>query len=169
MSFHGGLCGVIIATYWFCYKRNISFLRVMDLCACAAPIGLFLGRVANFINGELYGRVTDAYVGMVFPMGGPLPRHPSQLYEAVLEGLVLLVVLFVASQRGARHFKGLLSGMFLCGYALARMVSEYFREPDMHLGFIVGDHITMGQILSIPMLLLGVYIIVYARKQKRDT
>lgn len=163
MSFHGGLMGVIAAVYFFCRKKNIPFLGVTDLCAAAAPIGLALGRVANFINGELYGRVTDARIGMVFPGGGPLPRHPSQLYEAALEGVVLFIVLYIAIRKGARHSLGMLSGLFLCGYSLARIIIEYFREPDVQLGFIFADSITMGQILSVPMFFLGLFLIYRSR------
>ncbi len=166
MSFHGGLMGVIVAVYLFSRKREVPFLAVTDLCAAAAPIGLALGRIANFINGELYGRVTDAAIGMVFPHGGALPRHPSQLYEAALEGIVLFVILYIAVKKGARHFAGMLSGLFLIGYAMARMTVEYFREPDAQLGFIIGEFITMGQLLSLPMVLLGVYLIARSKKHR---
>lgn len=166
MSFHGGLTGLTIAIFLFSRKREIPFLALTDFCAAAAPIGLAFGRVANFINGELYGRVTDAPIGMVFPHAGSLPRHPSQLYEAALEGVVLFIVLFYAAKKGARHALGLLSGLFLCGYAIARIIIEYFREPDAQLGFIFADFITMGQILSLPMLLLGLYLIHYSRTHR---
>lgn len=166
MSFHGGMTGVAIAVYLFCRKRKLPFLAVTDLCAAAAPIGLALGRVANFINGELYGRVTGAPVGMVFPYGGPLPRHPSQLYEAVLEGVVLFFILYIAAKKGARHCLGMLSGLFLCGYGVARMIVEYFREPDEQLGFIIGEFVTMGQLLSLPMVLLGIYLIIYSKTHR---
>ena len=120
-----------------------------------------LGRFANFINGELYGRVTDASIGMVFPTGGPLPRHPSQLYEAALEGFLLFFILyFIYNFTKARHKPGLITGIFIVGYALARTFVEQFREPDDHIGFLFGtDILTMGQILSIPMVLFGLYLI----------
>ena len=165
MAFHGGLLGVTIAGLWFCRQRGLSPLRVGDMVACVAPIGLLLGRLANFVNGELYGRVTDAAVGMVFPGGGPLPRHPSQLYEALLEGVVLLIVMAVLVRRESiRRRPGQLLGIFLIGYGLARTFVEFFREPDAHLGFILGP-VTMGQILSVPMILIGVGIVVWVRSR----
>jgi phosphatidylglycerol---prolipoprotein diacylglyceryl transferase len=158
MSFHGGLIGFIAAFYLFSRRHKISFLGLMDVLACVAPIGIFLGRMANFINGELWGRVTDSAFGMIFPTGGELPRHPSQLYEAGLEGVVLFVVLmWLLKKTNARQYPGMLSGIFLIGYALARITAECFREPDAFLGFFAGG-ITMGQILSLPMLGLGIYL-----------
>ncbi len=161
MSFHGGFLGVAIAGYIFCRKQKIAFLRFTDLMACVSPIGLFLGRAANFINGELFGRITDAPIGMVFPRGGPLPRHPSQLYEAALEGLALFFLLwFLFNFTPARKKPGLLTGVFLVGYALARTFVEQYREPDNHLGFLYGTgFLTMGQLLSIPMIAVGLYLI----------
>ncbi|MCA8929918.1 MAG: prolipoprotein diacylglyceryl transferase [Alphaproteobacteria bacterium] len=165
MSFHGGLLGVVVAGLWFCRQRGLSPWRVGDLISCCGPIGLLLGRLANFVNGELYGRVTDASVGMVFPNGGPLPRHPSQLYEAAMEGLLLFLILAVLVHRERiRRHSGLLIGVFLAGYGLARSVGEMFREPDAYLGFVFG-HVTMGQILSLPMILVGLGIIVYAARR----
>jgi len=165
MAFHGGLLGVLIATYLFSRQRNLNPFRVGDLLCCAAPIGLFLGRIANFINAELYGRVTDSPLGMVFPGAGPLPRHPSQLYEAFLEGLVLFVVMFLLfRQESIRRKPGLLVGCFLIGYGVARTIAEIFREPDMHLGFIVGP-VTMGQLLSIPMVILGIVVVLIASRR----
>lgn len=159
MSFHGGLVGVITAFIMFCRKYKLRFFTVSDLLACATPIGLFFGRIANFINGELYGRVTDVPWGMVFPHGGPLPRHPSQLYEAGLEGLVLFVILFLlATRTNAREKTGVLSGVFLMGYAIARAVVENFREPDAQIGFLLGAF-TMGQLLCVPMLLFGAWLV----------
>lgn len=167
MAFHGGMLGVIAAFYLFCRRRGLSFLRVMDLAATATPIGLFLGRLANFINGELYGRVTDSPVGMVFPQGGPYPRHPSQLYEAALEGLVLFVLLwFLARHTRAYARPGLLSGVFLGGYGLARFTVEFFREPDEQLGLLAFG-LSMGQLLCLPMMLLGAYLIVRSRPPVR--
>ncbi len=164
MSFHGGLIGTIIAFYLFCRKYKINLLALTDLLACAAPIGLFFGRIANFINGELYGRVTDANIGMIFPSGGELPRHPSQLYEASLEGLLLFfIMILLLKKTNLRNKTGYLSGIFLILYSLARIICEYFREPDNFLGFIYSGT-TMGQLLSLPMLAIGLYLIL--RKQK---
>ncbi len=158
MSFHGGLAGVIIAFWLFARKHHVRFLELMDVIACAAPIGLFFGRIANFINGELFGRVTDAPIGMIFPHGGELPRHPSQLYEAALEGVVLFILMFICVKyTKARDKVGLLAGIFLIGYSAARMICEFFREPDAHLGFIIGFS-TMGQLLCLPMLAIGLYL-----------
>jgi len=162
MAFHGGLLGVVVATALFVHRRKLSFLAFGDIIACAAPIGLFLGRIANFINGELFGRVADVPWAMVFPRGGPAPRHPSQLYEAALEGLVLFIVLhLVWRSENLRARPGLLSGVFLAGYGLARAAVEGFRQPDAHLGFLLGGA-TMGQLLSAPMILIGVWLIVRA-------
>jgi phosphatidylglycerol:prolipoprotein diacylglycerol transferase len=158
MSFHGGLVGTIIAFYLFCRKYKIQFLALTDLLSCAAPIGLFFGRVANFINGELFGRVTDAPVGMIFPAAGDLPRHPSQLYEAALEGLVLFaIMMFLLKRTDVRAKPGYLSGIFLILYGIARIICEYFREPDAFLGFIY-EGTTMGQLLSIPMIMIGLFL-----------
>lgn len=136
-----------------------------DLTCAVGPIGLFLGRLANFINGELWGRVSDVPWAMVFPGGGPLPRHPSQLYEAVLEGLVLFLVLALAVRAGALRRPGLIIGLFASGYSVARIVAEFFREPDPQLGFLWGG-LTMGMLLSIPMMLAGVAFIVLALRRK---
>ena len=163
MSFHGGMLGVIGAILLFARLRKLNLLSVADVAACAVPIGLFFGRVANFVNGELYGRASDVSWAMVFPGGGPAPRHPSQLYEAFLEGLVLFAVLTVlAFVLRAGQRPGLLTGVFLIGYGLSRIVVELFREPDAFLGFIFGG-ITMGQILSLPMLAIGLYLALRTR------
>lgn len=165
MSFHGGLLGVIIGFYGYARRYRLPYVRLMDMVACAAPIGLFFGRIANFINGELFGRVTTVPWGMVFPHGGLLPRHPSQLYEAALEGLVLFAVLFICSRSARiRDREGALSGLFLLGYSLARGAVEQFREPDHHLGYVWGT-MTMGQLLSVPMLLAGVFLVVRAMRR----
>ena len=162
MSFHGGLLGLVVAIVVFSRRRGFRTLALGDLVAAAAPIGLFFGRIANFINGELFGRMSDVPWAVVFPHGGDLPRHPSQLYEAFLEGIVLIAVLAVLAHRpGMTRRTGLLTGVFFLGYGASRMFVELFREPDAHLGFIVGP-LTMGQILSIPMILLGLYLIVRA-------
>jgi phosphatidylglycerol---prolipoprotein diacylglyceryl transferase len=161
MSFHGGLIGVIVSTIMFAKKNKIPLFRFADIIACASPLGLMLGRFANFINGELYGRPTEASIGMVFPNGGPLPRHPSQLYEAMLEGFLLFFILyFVYYFTAARKEPGMITGLFLVGYASARTFVEQFREPDSHIGFLFGtDILTMGQMLSLPMVLIGLYLI----------
>lgn len=162
MSFHGGTLGVIAACLLFAWRRGLPPLEVGDAVACAAPIGLGLGRIANFINGELYGRVTDVPWAVIFPRGGPEPRHPSQLYEAFLEGLVLFLVLYILARRPrVAENHGLLGGAFLTGYALARLFAELFREPDAHLGFLFGG-LTMGQILSLPMLAAGLLLLARA-------
>ncbi len=159
MSFHGGLAGVIIAMFLFARRFDVPYIKLTDLLAVAAPIGLFFGRLANFVNGELWGRVTDVPWAMVFPTGGPLPRHPSQLYEAGLEGLLLFIILFsLAMFTRIREKTGMLSGLFLLGYGAARSFVEQFREPDQQLGFIWGE-MTMGQLLSTPMILGGLLLI----------
>ena len=163
MSFHGGLIGAGLAAWFFARRRAIPFLHLSDACCVAAPIGLLLGRLANFINGELYGRVGDVPWAMVFPRGGPLARHPSQLYEAALEGVVLFAILYLLSRREAiRRRFGLLSGIYLIGYGLARALVELFREPDAHIGFL-GAGLTMGQVLSLPLLAVGLYLVFRAR------
>ena len=159
MSFHGGVLGMIAAMHIFARKRRLNFLAVSDASCLVAPIGLFFGRLANFINGELIGRETTAPWGVVFPHGGPNPRHPSQIYEALLEGVVLFLILYFASRNAAiRSRYGVLSGLFLAGYAIARSIAELFRQPDVHIGFLFGG-ITMGQMLSVPLLLFGLYLI----------
>lgn len=167
MSFHGGMLGVILAAILFARARKLNIFSVGDMCACAAPIGLFLGRLANFVNGELWGRATDASWAMIFPdpRSGGVPRHPSQLYEAFLEGFVLFVLLFLLLRyTRARTRPGELGGIFLMGYAVARIVSELFREPDAHLGFLFAGA-TMGQLLSVPMFLIGLYFVIRARRK----
>jgi phosphatidylglycerol:prolipoprotein diacylglycerol transferase len=163
MSFHGGFTGCVVAVVLFARKRGIPILSLGDITCAVGPIGLFLGRIANFINGELWGRPTDVPWAMVFPDGGPLPRHPSQLYEAMLEGLVLLAVLAVLIRMGALKRPGLIVGSFACFYAIARSTCEFFREPDAQLGFLWGGA-TMGQLLSIPLFIAGLGFIVYALK-----
>lgn len=166
MSFHGGLIGVIAALWLVARKLKVQFLQVTDAVAVVAPIGLFLGRLTNFINAELWGRTTDVPWAIVFPGGGPLPRHPSQLYEAALEGLVLLAVMLLAARRPWRSQEaGHLSGLFLVGYGMARTFAELFREPDVQLGFLVGG-LTMGQLLSLPMILIGIFLYLRARRQR---
>ncbi len=156
MSFHGGLIGSILAGYLFCRKLRLDFWQVSDLVIVTAPIGLGLGRLGNFINGELYGRITDVPWAMVFPTGGPFPRHPSQLYEFFLEGVVLFSVLWLLKDRGFRS--GVLSAIFIMLYGLFRFIAEFFREPDIQLGFVLGMF-TMGQVLSASMVLIGTGIL----------
>ncbi len=165
MSFHGGVLGVIVSGLIFVKRRGISPLRFADIVACATPIGLLLGRLANFINGELFGRVSDVPWAMVFPNGGPEARHPSQLYEAMLEGAVLFILLAVLAHRPAiRSRPGMLTGIFLLGYAIARAIVELFRQPDVHLG-VLSAGLTMGQWLSLPMILGGIFLIVRSRQE----
>jgi phosphatidylglycerol:prolipoprotein diacylglycerol transferase len=164
MSFHGGFLGCVTASALFAWNRGVSFLSLGDLTCAAGPIGLFLGRIANFINGELWGRPTTVSWAMVFPGAGPLPRHPSQLYEATLEGLVLFILLAVFVQLGALKRPGLVVGAFACLYAVARSTCELFRQPDPQLGFLWGG-LTMGMLLSIPLFIAGVVFIVIALRR----
>ena len=165
MSFHGGLLGVIAAILLFAIRNKVDPFMLSDLVAIVAPIGLFFGRLANFINGELWGRVSDVPWAMVFPRGGPLPRHPSQLYQAFFEGVVLtLVVVAVWKLTDGRRRPGLLTGVFCAGYGVARIGGEIFREPDAHLGFLWGP-LTMGMLLSLPVLLFGVWLILRAYRK----
>ncbi|WP_281701442.1 prolipoprotein diacylglyceryl transferase [Acetobacter malorum] len=166
MSFHGGALGVIIAMALFAWRYKISFLAFADRGTVAVPGGLGLGRIANFINGELWGREAPASLpwAMIFPDAGPIPRHPSELYEALTEGLLLFIVMFMASRKqSVRERPGFLAGLFLAGYACARSFCEFFREPDAFLGFLPGG-VTMGQVLCVPMLLAGVALMVHARR-----
>ena len=165
MSFHGGALGVIAAALLFCRSQGLNPLAFGDRVAVVVPIGLFFGRVANFINGELWGRAADVPWSMVFP-ADPLqiPRHPSQLYQAGLEGLALLALMLALwAVRANRARVGLLTGALVAGYGAARIIGEFFREPDAHLGYLLG-FITMGQILSLPMLLVGFWLIWRARR-----
>lgn len=166
MSFHGGLVGVILAMVLFARRRGLRFFALADIVATATPIGLFFGRLANFQNGELYGRITDAPWGMKFPDDPDHFRHPSQLYEAALEGLILFVILFLLScSESVRKKVGTLSGVFLTGYALARITVEFVREPDSFLVELPQTtFLSMGQWLCVPMLLYGLYLIATAKK-----
>lgn len=170
MSFHGGLLGVVAAIYFYARRHDINVLSLADLVAAATPIGLFLGRLANFINGELYGRATDVPWAFVFPGGGDVGRHPSQLYEAGLEGLLLFVILFALARfAGGRDRAGLITGIFLLGYGAARSFVELFRQPDLYVGdggFLAGG-VTMGQLLSAPIMIAGAAFIVYAVRHER--
>lgn len=163
MSFHGGLLGVLTAFWLFSRKTGKSYFEISDFIAPMVPIGLFFGRVGNFINGELWGKVSDVPWAMVFPTGGPLPRHPSQLYEAGLEGVVLFLVLWLYSAKPKPV--GAVSGLFLLGYGLFRSMVEFVRIPDTQYGYFAFDWLTMGQILSLPMILLGLFIIVRAYRR----
>jgi phosphatidylglycerol:prolipoprotein diacylglycerol transferase len=164
MSFHGGALGVIVAILLFCRQRKINVFGFADIISCAVPIGLFFGRIANFINAELWGRPSDVPWAMVFPTDPDhLPRHPSQLYEAFLEGIVLFLVLFAVQRfTSLRQRPGAVSGVFLIGYGTARIIAEFFRQPDVQLGFLFFGT-TMGQLLSIPLLLAGLWLILRAR------
>ena len=165
MAFHGGLIGVIVMLWWFCHRKKVSILAVGDQLAQVAPIGLGLGRIANFINGELWGRVSDVPWAMVFPYGGPQPRHPSQLYQAFLEGFCLFLLVFMVRKRKSKRPRtGYLAGVFLFGYGVARAVGEAFRQPDGHIGFLWGG-ITMGQLLSLPLIIIGLGLMWYVHSQ----
>jgi phosphatidylglycerol:prolipoprotein diacylglycerol transferase len=162
MSFHGGLIGVLIATILFCWKNKKSFWKLADLFVVTAPIGLALGRIGNFINGELYGRVTQVPWGMIFPNGGPLPRHPSQLYESSLEGGVLFLILWMLKDK--THPSGTLLAIFLLLYGVFRFFIEFFREPDVQLGLVLGPF-SMGQVLCIFMIAVGIFLMIYLRRK----
>jgi phosphatidylglycerol:prolipoprotein diacylglycerol transferase len=167
MSFHGGAIGVTLAILLFCRRNRIPILGFADRLAVCVPIGLGLGRVANFINGELWGRPAPAWLpwAMIFPTGGSIPRHPSQIYQALMEGLILFLTMYALSRRQAIRARfGMLTGCFLIGYGIARIIGEMFREPDAFLGFLY-DGLTMGQILSVPMVVAGALLIWYARRR----
>jgi phosphatidylglycerol:prolipoprotein diacylglycerol transferase len=161
MSFHGGFAGCVAAVMLFARRRGISMLSLGDVTCAVGPIGLLLGRLANFVNGELWGRVSDVPWAMVFPGGGPQPRHPSQLYEAGLEGVLLFAVLAIVIRAGGLRRPGLVVGTFALGYGVARSFAELFREPDPQLGFLWGG-LTMGMLLSVPMILAGLAFIRHA-------
>lgn len=159
MSFHGGFVGATLAMVFFARKHQIRLWSLFDLVASVVPLGLFFGRIANFINGELWGRPADVPWAMAFPTGGPFPRHPSQLYEAALEGLVLLIVLQLLTRAfSALRTPGRITGIFVAGYAAARIFVEFYREPDVQIGYLAGGWLTMGMVLSLPMLLVGLWI-----------
>jgi phosphatidylglycerol---prolipoprotein diacylglyceryl transferase len=164
MAFHGGLAGATLGVWLFARREKVSFLSVGDLCCAVAPIGLFLVRIANFIKPELWGRPTDVPWAMVFPGAGPEPRHPSQLYEAGLEGLALGLILAIAVRAGAFRRPGLTSGLFIGLYGVARISCEFFREPDPQLGFLFGGA-TMGMLLSAPLVVLGASLVIYSLRR----
>ena len=169
MSFHGGVIGVTCGILWLSRKEGLNWLRVHDYIACCVPFGLFFGRLANFVNGELWGKATDVPWAIIFPTGGPDPRHPSQLYEAGLEGLVLFAVLWFAFWKTqARYQPGKLVGIFLFGYGLARFFVEYFREADAQLmEFAQETGLHMGQWLTLPMIIGGIYLIATAKGRRQ--
>lgn len=168
MSFHGGVMGVLAAITWVTWRGKLNFLRVCDYIAVNVPVGMMLGRLANFINGELWGRPTDVAWAMVFPGAGDVPRHPSQLYQAGLEGLLLAVILIpLFWKTRARYHPGLLVGIFTLGIAVARFVNEFFREPDAQLAeFATETGLSMGQWLTIPLIILGLIVTIYAVLRK---
>ena len=174
MSFHGGLAGVILAILWCAHHNRLNALAIGDEVALVAPLGLLFGRLANFINGELYGRVTNHPLGMVFPGGGPLPRHPSQLYEAFFEGFVLLCVGWAVRrwQAAKRLSHGLIISCFLGGYGLARFGIELVREPDAHIGLLAkglfSSGLTMGQLLCLPMILAGLLSLIRCLRRRQS-
>ncbi len=165
MSFHGGLAGAAVGIILFARRTKVPILSVMDIAAAAVPIGLCLGRIANFIKPELWGRPTDVPWAMIFPGSDGQPRHPSQLYEAALEGVVLFFIISLAIRLGALRRPGLTTGIFALGYGVARIISEFFRQPDPQLGYL-WDGATMGQILSLPLIAAGLAFIVFALRRR---
>lgn len=161
MSFHGGLCGVLVSTWLFAKKENKNYLALGDFIAPLFPIGLGVGRIGNFINGELWGRTTDVSWGVIFPGAGPIARHPSQLYEFFLEGVVLFAILYLYAKKSRPA--GAIGGLFLVGYGTFRFIVEFFREPDAHLGLLSGI-VSMGQLLSVPMIVAGSLLIYFGYK-----
>jgi phosphatidylglycerol:prolipoprotein diacylglycerol transferase len=168
MSFHGGLAGVTLAMAWVAWRDKLSFIRVVDYVSVGVPMGMLLGRLANFINGELWGRATDVPWAMVFPNADDLPRHPSQLYQAGLEGLLLLIVMMLLFWKTrARYRPGLLAGVFTFGIGISRFVNEFFREPDAQLAdFAARTGLSMGQWLTIPLILTGLIVVIFALRKK---
>lgn len=165
MSFHGGFIGVIIATSIYAYVKKLNVIDIFDFFAPMIPIGLGAGRLGNFINDELWGRVTDSPLGMVFPSGGPLPRYPSQLFELILEGIVLFIILWLLSMKPRQ--RGWISAQFLLWYGIFRFFCEHFRQPDPQMGYVLFNWMTMGQLLSLPMILAGILMLTYLAVQKR--
>ncbi|MFT7127548.1 MAG: phosphatidylglycerol:prolipoprotein diacylglycerol transferase, partial [Pseudoalteromonas tetraodonis] len=164
MSFHGGLIGVMLGLWLFARQNKKTFFEITDFVAPLGPLGLGFVRCANFVNGELWGRNTDGWYGMVFPSGGPNPRHPSQLYEAFLEGFLLFAVLWWFSSKPRN--RGMVSGFFCCWYGSARFLVEFVRQPDSHIGFVAFQWMSMGQLLSTPMILGGAALLVLGYKGK---
>ncbi|MGH6763433.1 MAG: prolipoprotein diacylglyceryl transferase [Phyllobacterium sp.] len=169
MSFHGGILGTILAMFLFARSRGIKVWSMFDTIAAGVPVGLGLVRVTNFINSELWGRPGDVPWAIVFPNGGPLPRHPSQLYEALLEGLVLFIVLWLLTHKGLKlKTPGFIAGAFVTGYGLSRIAVEFFREPDAQIGYLAGNWLTMGMVLSTPMVLVGIWAMARARSPEHQ-
>ena len=168
MSFHGGLLGIIVATIIFTKSKKLNFFVFTDIIACVTPIGLFLGRLANFINGELYGKISLLPWAVIFPNGGNIARHPSQIYEAILEGIVLFILInFFAFKKQLLLKEGYISGIFLILYSIFRIFSEIFREPDQHLGYLF-NYFSMGTLLSFVTLLAGLIIIFFTKKNEQN-
>ena len=164
MSFHGAMVGIIISIGWFSSKNNKSFFDLTDIICLVSPIGIFFGRIANFINGELYGKVTDHTFGIIFPRGGELPRHPSQLYEAFFEGLILFIILnCLFFFTNLKSKSGIISSLFLILYGIFRFSIETLREPDAHIG-LLWNLLSMGQLLCVPMIASGIVLLVYVKK-----
>ena len=168
MSFHGGLLGVVISIFIFSKKTQINFFKFSDIISCVAPIGILLGRIANFINGELYGKITTLPWGVIFTNGGNLPRHPSQIYEAALEGIFLLLIInYLAFKKKFLYRPGYISAFFLILYSILRIFSEIFREPDIHLGLLF-NYFSMGTLLSLITIIFGLFIILFIKKNERN-
>ena len=168
MSFHGGLLGVIISIIFFSKKTKINFFKFADIVSCVAPIGIFLGRIANFINGELYGKISTLPWAVIFSNGGSVARHPSQIYEAILEGIILFILINYLALKKQLLFKaGYISGLFLVSYSILRIFSEIFREPDLHLGLFF-NYFSLGTVLSIATLVAGLIIIMSAKKNEQN-
>ena len=168
MSFHGGLLGIIIATLIFVKNKNANFFKFSDIIACVAPIGLFLGRISNFINGELFGKASSLPWAVIFPSGGNIARHPSQIYEAILEGIVLFILINLIALKKQLILKtGYISGLFLIFYSIARIIGENFREPDIHIGYFF-NYFSMGTILSAITFLAGWLIIFFIKNNEQN-
>ncbi len=168
MSFHGGLLGVIVSIIFFSKKTKTNFFKFADIVYCIAPIGLFLGRIANFINGELYGKISTLPWAVIFPNGGSVARHPSQIYEAILEGIILFILINYLALKKQFLFKtGYISGFFLVSYSILRILSEIFREPDIHLGLFF-NYFSLGTLLSMATLVAGLVIIISAKKNEQN-
>ena len=164
MSFHGGIIGVIFACFFFAKRKKINFFSIMDIIACSAPIGLFLGRIANFINSELWGKETTFFLGIVFPNGGPNPRHATQLYESFLEGIILFIIINLFYKKYYNK-PGYASSLFLVLYGIFRAIVELLREPDSHIGFIVEPYLTLGMLLCFPMIIVGLIFLYYLNEK----
>lgn len=166
MSFHGGLIGAIVGALLFAWRHKLNFFTIMDFFAPLTPIGLAAGRIGNFINAELWGRVTDSKIGMIFPTGGPLPRYPSQLIECLLEGVVLFIFLMILARKPKSRM--VVSAWFLIGYAIARFISEFFRQPDPQRGYVLFGWMTEGQLLSVPMLIIGAFLLMLVLTRRKQ-